>query len=949
MPVKPGKFAECKCHLTKANLPLANVICAKRKFISVYTLNMSDTASMRSVDLESLSEQESETDSDDNLESEEGSESDSESENEASPIKVSPDENITKPYPYMQNKEMMEKMESIKVKETKATGSDLSEFLERVKEEADKHKRGEVFDLKKRKELASKTKELIKEQNDFKEVEQIFPNLRTDTEQYYGPKTYDVYQYETLKGQGIRPTTAVNIQRQRVINNIPILYDKTNRYPIPVKYIRNFPCYSRAQLNDLNHLLVRNILSPWIGSEVKAIITDRNVIGFTGNPPWLIWEDVIEGAIKSLQSFDRQSEALYGLQPTQREALYGLQPTQREALYEDFNIPTTYTPVQAIEYLRKFKNIPSGLSNYYIIKQYNKGNTPFQIREGVSQRKTELINREISIQFVRFKQDVWEWDIRKETSNPSHIKKWNDEITRALGSIQTTMLVAKLNSQAYIKKRDEWTSYLETLRNQLIPIGELEPFKKQYTKPLRAKDVYNDLTNKIIQWNGGVYTKRIHDLISKYVTVMDDAKEMINYPHKYFKNYRRNMLRLANYEKEGMLPFIEVPDNTIYITSILKNMGMYEHVLQGKTVTITLCDVVEYIGDSHFQFHVYMHGIYETSNGKIMYLNNGCIYSESQPKYEIEFPVMYVIGPNLNNTEISTKGARRLALLLNIDISKIPPCFSAKPNEKSERVGSSITVEDVMMYFERDGKYYYQGELPPESLGGKKYLKREERKAIEEHKQLVDKYKRALHLILKNQVVNTTDLNKTILSRLVSAMNEYETKEERKLFIETITVPAYYNNLKQLQLKQIKDRFNQLFQHCNLTFDKYIDPRYTSARIINIQPKRKDSPQGLVPAVAPRKSVNPPPIPKHLQGKGGPVSIQEVESILAKGRRRSSPKPKLYGDAPRRSPLEVEKHKPDRPVAVQTTTGKACNPKSPKANDPLYICNKLTGRWILKR
>ena len=104
------------------------------------------------------------------------------------------------------------------------------------------------------------------------------------------------------------------------------------------------------------------------------------------------------------------------------------------------------------------------------------------------------------------------------------------------------------------------------------------------------------------------------------------------------------------------------------------------------------------------------------------------------------FQNVYISDSDLHRNGISTDSARRLALVLGIDLRTVPPCFSTKHNNRAERKGSAITGQDVKTYFLRNGKGFTLEEMDSEYIQSKGYknlvFNREK-----DHKKLVDNYK----------------------------------------------------------------------------------------------------------------------------------------------------------------------------------------------------------------
>ena len=667
---------------------------------------------------------------------------------------------------------------------------DVEDFLERIRSEIEKH------DEKKEAEHGGDILEIRKEQWEAQQRKmrkidtEERPDLAGEIHRVANPRNAGDERWE-LTPPFMRPVDRALDRRKtpevrRPRTELPklakrlgggVIEDKTNLYPIPVKYINNFPCYSRRQLNDLNHLLQKNILSPWLSSEITPIIRDGNVVEFLGGPPWFIWEDIIEGAIK----------------------YSNVEPA---VIRKDFDIPGDVVDVAG--YLGKLRDTAEGgLTRFYIEREYTRSNIPLKVREGVAKKRI-IIEAPRSfapnIQFRRWKQSVWEWD----SSNA----KWKSAIKEALRELQSILLMNKLNSKAFIQKRNELTVHLEGIRNRLEPLDDSVRGGTSNAGVKIIRKVYDgDLANNVIKWNGFLHNRSVNNLIKENVTITESAKEMIKNPNNFFKKikifYYKKILEVYTPHSPNEVQSIKsVVDNTVYIAPILKNMRSYGHVLNGSKVTITISDVVAYLGDSYFQFCDYKYGVHElpTKEGVLVYLGDNCTYSEVPTQKYIFEGSYYVAGPDLHAEIISTRGARRLALLLGVDISQIPPCFSVPVEARAARVAAPITKEDVMLYFQRDGR-----RVDKEDLNRNK------------------KYRQALLSILNNKKVLDASISKPILNHLVEKMNTYETNGEKKLYIDTISVPSYFNNQKQAQLERIISNFNELFEADGLTFESFIN------------------------------------------------------------------------------------------------------------------------------
>lgn len=660
---------------------------------------------------------------------------------------------------------------------------DVEDFLERIRSEIEKHdeKKEDILEIRKEQWEAQERK-MRKIDTDKR------PDLAGEIHRVANPRNAGDERWE-LTPPFMRPVDRALDRRKtpevrRPRTELPklakrlgggVIEDKTNLYPIPVKYINNFPCYSRRQLNDLNHLLQKNILSPWLSSEITPIIRDGNVVEFLGGPPWFIWEDIIDGAIKSSN-------------------------VETAVIRKDFNIPDDVLDVAG--YLGKLRDTAGGgLTRFYIEREYTRSNIPLKVREGVAKKKIVLeAPLEVNIQIRRWKESVWEWD----SSNA----KWKSAVKEALEELQSILLITKLNSKAFLQKRNELTVHLEGIRNRLEPLDDSVRGGTSNAGVKIIRKVYDgDLANNVIKWNGFLHNRTVNNLIKENVTITESAKEMIKNPNNFFKKikifYYKKILEVYTPHSPNEVQSIKsVVDNTVYIAPILNNMRSYGHVLNGSKVTITASDVVKYLGDSHFQFCDYKYGTYEKPDGSVMYLGDNCTYSQAPtPKYIFEGSY-YMVGPDLHSDGVSTRGARRLALLLGVDISQIPPCFSVPPGARlaSTLRLAPILKEDVMLYFQRDGRNFDKED------GARN-----------------DKYRKALLSILSNKKVLDASISKPILNHLVEKMNNYKTIGEKKLYIGTISVPAYFNNQKQAQLERIIRNFNELFEADGLTFESFIN------------------------------------------------------------------------------------------------------------------------------
>ena len=789
-----------------------------------------------------------------------------------------------RPPPFMKNIEFTKRIDDMRVKDVDR--SDVENFLDRIWDEIENYDENndKESDIGIRKEQWDAQQRLRLRELDS---DRVFPRRANDKEWKPQPvldprRNGEAISVDARRRRHSKRKTPIKKTELPIIRKqLNAIEDKSNLYPIPVMHINNFPCYSRSQLNDLNHLLQKNILSPWLRSEITPVIKDGNVVGFLGGPPWHIWEDLIENAIRSMTN--------------ERPSVVREQSSLHSDVRRDFNIPEG---VDAVGYLRDIKGAHSvgGMTRFYIEKEYRRSNILLKVREGVSKKKIIYESPRKDIQLGRWKQSVWEWDF----PNP----QWKSAVKKALVELQSVLYMTKLNSKAFLQKRNELTAHLEQIRNRIQPIEatDTEPSLAPRKAPrTNIVNIYNDLTNKVIEWNS-----EEGKLNKKYVSIDPDAKDLIKNPTNYFKSYYKNILQVAQGSEPfgsraaiGNEPFgsranvVSVPDRTVHIIPILKNMRVYDHLTSGSKVTINISDVIEYLGDSYYQFCEYKYGTYEKPDGTVMYLDTLHGTYSQVPKYTLEeTKSYYIVGPNLHSEEVSTKGARRLALLLGIDISKIPPWFSIRPEDRAAALTAPITKEDVMLYFKRDGRHLSEAGA----------------------KNLDENYRKALRSVLKKGEVGAValgaerNLNVNILNNFIKEMNKYKTKKEKELYIDTIrNVPLYFNYQKQLQLESIINNFNELLSAANgLTFKSFIN-------------------------LSTMQSI------ASTEGR----TMRSIESV---GDRTSADSPE-----DRRLRQQSADSSEDRRLREQSAAvGKQCNPKSPKANNPLYRCNPVTGRWVLR-
>jgi hypothetical protein len=175
-------------------------------------------------------------------------------------------------------------------------------------------------------------------------------------------------------------------------------------------------------------------------------------------------------------------------------------------------------------------------------------------------------------------------------------------------------------------------------------------------------------------------------------------------------------------------------------------------------ISITLVDAINYLGDSYYQNVKYKKGIqFEMSGseytGNVLYLHPGCRFekiklsdisftddtssvaryvhnpyltmfrniNEKDPKTSTE---VLVVGNELHNNkkEVSSNLARRHALLYNLDISNVNPCFNLPdPNISGKFRDVAINSDDINKFLAKGGNNYTILEMPDTELKFRKF------------------------------------------------------------------------------------------------------------------------------------------------------------------------------------------------------------------------------------
>lgn len=374
-------------------------------------------------------------------------------------------------------------------------------------------------------------------------------------------------------------------------------------------------------------------------------------------------------------------------------------------------------------------------------------------------------------EFKKYKktEDVWSW----VPSEEKDAKIWNREVKNALREMQNTVYNrVRSSSYSFKNKKLELTKRLEIFRSNMESqkVGYRKPRPKKIIKP-KLEDFFSisDINDNIeLMVRCGI------------IKLTSEAKRLINdinQNNSPFKNYIKYSLIEKNNE------FISIPNKTIELRDIIQNMNhtrsleldledntnispmgrIYDFLVHNTGITgktsckslkkpssplrIMVRDVLDYLGDSYYQYGDYVYGVVDE---KI--LAPGCVYHNMVtddnkfvtfvPDTDV-FQGIYMIDQNLHrNNAITTNKSRRLAFLLGIDISKIPPCFSSRVSQREGRK-NAINYGDVHTYFLRSGRGFDISEMEEEDIQGyrnKEILYKHKKKQQEEKK----RYQQAL-------------------------------------------------------------------------------------------------------------------------------------------------------------------------------------------------------------
>ena len=494
----------------------------------------------------------------------------------------------------------------------------------------------------------------------------------------------------------------------------------------------------------------------------------------------------------------------------------------------------------------------------------------------------------------KFKESVWEWKVPGMPTNKTsqyykhnlnvwkkqpYVQEWMMAVQEELDYLKEILKTTRVSTNSFNLAKHNATLRLEKIREKL-DIPEIEKKKKPFTPKFRPNV---DLEGKLYTLNGRVPedSSKLKEML-RYgaIIITNEALNILNKLKN--KNYNTDSL-FNNYKCNKLIPTLENDDFTEtssqipHIINIIRNMA-FTHTVEiprnmdidpsnvgsiydtlviaidnglvpDPPVTITHKDVLEYLGDSNYQYYIYNPGViqvYQNTQTVDRYLIRGCQYEQldltmENPRIDSPFVYMnryYVVGRNLHSQDIiSTSSARRLSLILGVNLADLPPCFSSKPTERNNRVGSVITEEDVNTYFIRGGSNYYTEELSFDDVKHNRQ-KREYWNSIQQKlEEKRKKYKKALKEIIKGES-NISELSKKyildyfILKKLSDEMEEIEDSQKRN-YIRNVEIPFYINKDREKLRKELEQKFENTYGFPLSEF--LINPRYTrDERVIDL-------------------------------------------------------------------------------------------------------------------
>lgn len=559
-------------------------------------------------------------------------------------------------------------------------------------------------------------------------------------------------------------------------------------YPVPIRIVDSIPYFSDKQLNDLGFLYERGLLSDYLSDVTPIYDMSRNVIDFSGPVPWRI---------------------------------------------------------------EKTDTVPNNSKYFSEIEFVDKFGQTFKLYVGVSKvmfitvKSCESLNKNLCFYGCN-------WDSNKNICTSENVKKinvwdpknkdqkWTKLYNHAITDLQNLLKIASLNSPIYLRVRNYHESIL---RDHLNYLKTHELKEKKHIIPKGNNNIDKKM-NIFMLWNeinlNTVYSSYILD----YIKIDEEAMEIITDPKKFFPNYTKNILNrnlqeipnidinigellnnMSNIYKVKFKNSVEIKENGVEIFNIKETYKNYLKLDTSKRniilkmleaisktlleieknlniiftaeIPITKLDVLEYLGDSYYQYVEYKYGIIKELqvNGIYTekYLNNNCIYTETQDSNLVFNNKYYIVSNNLwSKNVICDIPARRLALLLGVNLSEVPPCFSSKPSERINRTSTTINYNDVKEYFLRNGKNYELSDYTIDDFKDKK----KGNNVLENVQQMKEIYKEAIKNPKYSENIKNLKhikFNKAYYNYLFDQYKNLSDKESIELFFENITPPSYFD------------------------------------------------------------------------------------------------------------------------------------------------------------
>lgn len=534
-------------------------------------------------------------------------------------------------------------------------------------------------------------------------------------------------------------------------------------------------------------------------------------------------------------------------------------------------------------------NIVPRYSKYYTEQEFrDKFGHTYRVRRGVG--KVIYLNRsscrELSKDFCLGKcswnegknvcdtyfqnKNVW------EPKNP----QWAKMVKYAISELSWIVKIAPVNSNIYKRVRDYYEEFIkEKMSNMLGPIRQEKVLRRQsYTNVSPSNPSEIGLDN----------------LILEYVEFDEDALRMMENPYRAYKNknseniiYPIDVVKHIKYISDKIRVAKNIYDEFF---NIIVNMNK----MPTKKLRVTARDVFEYMGDSNFQYVSYPFGTYQKQEyryGNItsMYLHSGCQYKnygeeslfsstddnkninyyiigekidddESGGRREVEIKrkkaleyIKQIENPNIKrelmikanellNKEktlsflpISTMGARRLALILAVNLEEVRPCLSVSSGDI--RNGPVITKDDVEHFF------MYSVKRMPENPKIKEVLVELLRKSLnsDEHDTMIGRLRVEFEKPFKEgkkKVKVTLPFN--IYNYYMHFLEEYKSAPNKTLWEKFLDPYDYVEPSRKMKYQESFVKFNEYLERIGVQSLRISNENYLSREIKHINIKVTD-------------------------------------------------------------------------------------------------------------